>query len=107
MPFDFSNTRLATRNNGSPRKLPPMPLAIWSFLDGTVVSPGVSQRLPVVETSGSHEVVVYGALIRVQELIDGERIVVEYPPAGHIAFERRDSHVKRVVINETLAVAIQ
>jgi hypothetical protein len=42
VPFAFSSTRLDMRNNDSPRKVPPIPLAIWSFLEGRVVSPAIS-----------------------------------------------------------------
>ncbi len=31
------------RKSDSPRKLPAMPLAIWSFFEGSVSSPAISQ----------------------------------------------------------------
>ena len=39
-----SSNKPAIRNNTSPKKLPAMPLAIWSLVEGGVVSPYVSQR---------------------------------------------------------------
>jgi hypothetical protein len=33
---------LAIRKSDSPRKLPAMPLATWSFFEGSVVSPAIS-----------------------------------------------------------------
>jgi len=43
-PFSISR---AMRNSGSPRKLPAMPLAIWSLRAGGVCSPVIShQALP-------------------------------------------------------------
>src|SRR5437016_5051074 len=39
-----SSSRLAIRNSTSPIKVPPMPLATLSLIEGGVVSPYVSQR---------------------------------------------------------------
>ncbi len=45
--LEWSPTRCAMRNSGSPKKLPAMPLATWSFFDGCVFSPVIShQALP-------------------------------------------------------------
>jgi hypothetical protein len=43
VPSACSSNRLAMRNSGSPRNVPPMPVAIWSFLDDGVASPAISQ----------------------------------------------------------------
>src|SRR5665647_798000 len=44
LPPSPSSTRPAIRKSASPKKLPPMPLANWSLMEGFVVSPPVSQR---------------------------------------------------------------
>ena len=49
----------------------------------------VSERLPVVEAGRSREAVIHGALVRVQELVRGERIVVEHPGTVQIAPDGR------------------
>jgi hypothetical protein len=43
-PLPRSSTRLAIRKSASPRNDPPIPLATWSFLEGRVVSPAISQN---------------------------------------------------------------
>jgi hypothetical protein len=45
-PLHF-NSQPAERNRASPRKLPPMPVVIWSLSEGSVVSPAISHsQLP-------------------------------------------------------------
>ena len=44
-PISRSSHRLEMRNNASPRKLPPIPVLIWSFFEGRVVSPAISQNM--------------------------------------------------------------
>jgi hypothetical protein len=41
-PSTLSSHRFAMRYSASPRKLPPMPVEIWSLRDGGVVSPAIS-----------------------------------------------------------------
>jgi hypothetical protein len=45
------------RNSDSPKKLPPMLVAIWSFIDGAVVSPAISHSTlpPTVYPSDSQK----------------------------------------------------
>ncbi len=44
-PFPPSSNRVASRKSGSPRKVPPMPVVIWSLIEGGPVSPAISQRM--------------------------------------------------------------
>src|SRR5690242_13077206 len=49
-PPSLSSNRLAIRKSGSPKKLPPIGVVIWSLMDGAPVSPPISQRkLPTAE----------------------------------------------------------
>ena len=40
----LSLARLAIRKSASPKKVPPIPLAIWSLMEAGVFSPPISQR---------------------------------------------------------------
>jgi len=42
--FPCSSTRLDIRKSASPKKLPPMPVAIWSLREGGVCSQAISQK---------------------------------------------------------------
>ena len=84
-----SSTRLAIRKSASPKKLPLMPVAIWSLIEGSSGLPAhlpeiaahvvIEERFPVIEASRSRKSMEHGSLIRMPELIHGERILIDHP----------------------------
>jgi hypothetical protein len=56
----------------------------------------VRGRFPVVEAGRSREAVIHRALIRMADLVDLERVVIDNPGSRQVSFDRRSRHAERV-----------